>query len=202
MEISAWVSLATICLMGAMTPGPSLAVVLKHTVAGGRSHGLMTSVAHGLGTGLYATLTVVGLAIVIKETPLLFDAIKTISVFFLLYLAYKALTAKASKPDSEQQRETVTLKQSFWEGLMITFLNPKLAIFFLALFSQFIHSEAGAEQNIIMVGTVASIDMLWYCLITIVLSQSVMLSKLRQNSHLIEKVTGVALLILAARVVF
>lgn len=201
MEISAWVSLATICLMGAMTPGPSLAVVLKHTMAGGRSNGLMTSLAHGLGTGMYATLTVVGLAIIIKENPMVFNAIKTLSVVFILYLAYKALTAKAPTMQLEQQTTTVSLKQSFWEGLMITFLNPKLAIFFLALFSQFVQTDAGAQQNIIMVGTVAGIDMLWYCLITLILSQSLMLNKMRKNSHVIEKITGVALLILAARVV-
>ena len=201
MELTAWVSLASICLMGAMTPGPSLAVVLKHTISGGRSHGLMTAMAHAIGMALYATLSIVGLAVLIQQSPVLFDLIRYVSVAFLLYLAYKALTSNSALAKLDEQTNTVTMKQSFIEGVMITFVNPKLAIFFVALFSQFIQPDAGWIQNVVMVSTAAGIDSLWYCFIAVVLSQSSMLSKLRNNSHIIEKITGVALILVAARVV-
>lgn len=201
MELAAWLSLATICIVGAMTPGPSLAVVLKHTVAGGRINGMVASIAHGLGVAMYATLTVVGLAIVIVQTPWLFDMIKYGGVALLLWMAYQALTSKSSITKMSEQNTKVTLLQSFWEGLMIAFLNPKLAIFFLALFSQFVDAQAGWQQSVIMVTTVAGIDTLWYCLIAAILSQSSMLNSLRNNAHIVEKVTGVALLAVAARVV-
>lgn len=201
MELAAWLSLATICIVGAMTPGPSLAVVLKHTVAGGRINGMVASIAHGLGVAMYATLTVVGLAIVIVQTPWLFDMIKYGGVALLLWMAYQALTAKSSIAKMSEQNTKVTILQSFWEGLMIAFLNPKLAIFFLALFSQFVDAQAGWQQSVIMVTTVGGIDTLWYCLIAAILSQSSMLNSLRNNAHIVEKVTGVALLAVAARVV-
>ncbi|SQD78510.1 LysE family translocator [Moritella yayanosii] len=200
MELTAWLSLALICMMGAMTPGPSLAVVLKHTISGGRVNGVAASIAHGVGVGVYATLTVVGLAIVIQQTPWLFNVIKYAGVAMLLRLAYKALTSKPALGDVAQQQEVVTLKDSIVQGFMIAFLNPKLAIFFLALFGQFVEADAGWLQNLIMVGTVFSIDTLWYCLIAVVLSQSAMLDKLRNNVHKIDKVTGVVLLAVAARV--
>jgi threonine/homoserine/homoserine lactone efflux protein len=195
MEFSAWATLATICLMGAMMPGPSLVVVLKHTVAGGRRNGLVTGIAHGFGMACYATLTIMGLAAVINESPLLFNVIRYASVIFLLWMAYQALTSKSALSKLEQHSGSVTIKQSFFEGLMITFLNPKLA-----LFSQFIQAEAGWQQNIVLVGTAAGIDTLWYCLIAVVLSQSAMLNKLRNNTHIIEKITGIVLLLIAARV--
>ncbi|QUM90445.1 LysE family translocator [Moritella sp. 36] len=200
MELTAWMSLALICMMGAMTPGPSLAVVLKHTISGGRVNGVAASIAHGVGVGVYATLTVVGLAIVIQQTPWLFNVIKYAGVAMLLRLAYKALTSKPALDDVEQQEEAVTLKESIVQGFMIAFLNPKLAIFFLALFGQFVEADAGWLQNLIMVGTVFSIDTLWYCIIAIVLSQSSLLAKLKNNVHKIDKVTGVVLLAVAARV--
>lgn len=200
MELTAWMSLALICMMGAMTPGPSLAVVLKHTIAGGRFNGVAASIAHGVGVGVYATLTVVGLAIVIQQTPWLFNVIKYAGVAMLLRLAYKALTSKQVANNTEQQIETVTLKESIVQGFMIAFLNPKLAIFFLALFGQFVEADAPWQQNLIMVATVFSFDTLWYCLIAVVLSQSALLEKLRNNVHLIDKVTGVILLAVAARV--
>lgn len=84
---------------------------------------------------------------------------------------------------------------------MISFLNPKLAIFFLALFSQFVDDAAGWQQSVIMVATVTGIDTLWYCLVALILSHSVMLEKLRQNMNIIEKCSGVVLLAVALRVV-
>ena len=200
MELTAWISLALICVMGAMTPGPSLVVVLKHTISGGRVNGVAASIAHGVGVGVYATLTVVGLALVIQQTPWLFNVIKYAGVVMLLRLAYKALTSKPALDGMDQKEETVTLKESIVQGFMIAFLNPKLAIFFLALFGQFVEADAGWLQNLIMVGTVFSIDTLWYCIIAIVLSQSSLLAKLKNNVHKIDKVTGVVLLAVAARV--
>jgi threonine/homoserine/homoserine lactone efflux protein len=200
MEFTAWVSLALICIMGAITPGPSLVVILKHTVSGGRINGVAASIAHGLGIALYATLTVVGLALVIKETPWIFNLIKYAGVIMLLWLAYKALTSKSQVAKFDQQGAAVTVRQSFLHGFMIAFLNPKLAIFFLALFGQFVDAQASWQQNVVMVSTVAGIDTLWYCLIAIVLSQSIMLDKLRDNVHIVEKATGIGLLAIAARV--
>jgi len=202
MELSAWLSLALICLLGAMTPGASLAVVLKHTLSGGRLNGVVTSIAHGLGVAMYATLTVAGLAILIKETPWLFNFIKYAGIVMLLWLAYQALRSKPSQAKLDQHTEAVTLGQSFLHGFMIAFLNPKLAIFFLALFGQFVDAQASLGQNVIMVSTVAGIDTLWYCLIAVVLSHSALLDKLRNNVHIIDKVSGIALLAVAARIAF
>ncbi|WP_019613849.1 LysE family translocator [Psychromonas ossibalaenae] len=202
MELSAWISLAAICLMGAMTPGPSLIIVLKHTVSGGRLNGFLTSIAHGLGVAIYALLTVIGLAIIIESTPWLFNLIKYAGVILLLWLAYKALMSRSSMAEMITQETKVTKKQSFREGLLIAFLNPKLAIFFLALFSQFVDAQAGWQQNAVMVATVSGIDTLWYCLIALILSQSAILTKLRNNVHIVEKVTGIALLAVAARIAF
>ncbi len=202
MELTAWLSLASICLMGAMSPGPSLIVVLKHTVSGGRINGVLTGLAHGIGVAMYAILTVIGLAIIIESTPWLFNLIKYAGVILLVWLAYKALTSKSSLAKIIHQGTKVTMRESFWEGLMIAFLNPKLAVFFLALFSQFVEAQASWQQNVIMVGTVSGIDTLWYCLVAIVLSHSVILTKLRDNAHIVEKTTGIALLAVAARIAF
>lgn len=200
MELTAWLSLALICILGAMTPGPSLAVVLKHTVSGGRLNGMIVSIAHGSGVALYAVITVLGMAVIIKETPWLFNFIKYAGVIFLLWLAFKALTSKSTLADIHTEVSQVSWRKSAWEGFSIAFLNPKLALFFLALFSQFIHADASTQQKALMVATVGGIDTLWYCLIALILSQSTVLTKLRANTHIVDKVTGVALISVAMRV--
>ncbi|WP_281556353.1 LysE family translocator [Thalassomonas sp. RHCl1] len=201
MEFTAWLSLAAICLMGAMSPGPSLAMVLKHTVSGGRVNGMITAVAHGVGVALYAVFTVMGLALIIKQTPWLFELIRYAGAAYLVWQAIKALTANSSSAKLDYQQTRVTKMQSANEGFMIAFLNPKLAIFFLALFSQFIDVNANLVQKIIMVATVGGIDGLWYVLIALILSQSALLTKLKNNVNVVEKITGVAFLLVAARIV-
>lgn len=200
MELTAWLSLVSICILGAITPGPSLAVILKHTINGGRANGLCASITHGLAIAVYALLTVLGMAIIITNTPWLFNLIKYAGAAFLLFLAFKALTAQAQNTTQEQRLIPVTLWQSGREGFLIAFLNPKIALFFLALFSQFIDLNAGWQQKLIMVGTVSAIDTFWYCLIAVVLSRSGLLTSLRQNSHIIDKITGIALLAVTIRV--
>lgn len=200
MELTAWLSLASICILGAMTPGPSLAMVLKHTMSGGRFNGMIVSLAHGLGVALYAVITVLGMAVIIKETPWLFNIIKYAGVAFLLWLAFKALTSTSVLNDLHSEISKVSWQQSAWEGFSIAFLNPKLALFFLALFSQFIHADASTQQKTLMVATVGGIDTLWYCLIALILSQSSVLTKLRDNAHIVDKVTGIALISVAMRV--
>lgn len=69
MTFSIWLSLLMICMLGAMSPGPSLAVVAKHSLAGGRLHGVVTSWAHAAGVGVYALVTLLGLAVVLKQSP-------------------------------------------------------------------------------------------------------------------------------------
>mgnify|MGYP005988896679 FL=1 len=202
MDLLHWLSLASICLLGAMTPGPSLAVVLKHTISGSRKNGVYTSVFHGLGVGVYAVLTVLGMAIIIKETPWLFNLIRYSGIAFLLWLSFKALTSSATSSEQVSNINKPTLQKSAYEGFMIAFLNPKLAIFFIALFSQFINEGSLWQEKVIMVITVGGFDTIWYCLIALVFSQSNMIDKLKRNSNIIEKTTGVALLLLATKMLF
>lgn len=87
------------------------------------------------------------------------------------------------------------------DGFLIAFLNPKLAIFFLALFSQFVSADATMTQKVIMVSTVGIIDALWYVVVSFLISRGPIVTRLKQNSHIIDRIAGSFLILLAARVV-
>ena len=61
MNITQWSQLILICIMGAISPGPSLAVILRNTLSGGRIQGIMSGIGHGLGITFYAVVAVSGL---------------------------------------------------------------------------------------------------------------------------------------------
>ncbi|NMP31866.1 LysE family translocator [Thalassotalea sp. M1531] len=204
MELHLWLSLVAICIMGALSPGPSLALVVKNTLTGGAKAGYASSISHGLGVALYAGITTTGIGIILVQSPILFSFIQYAGAAFLLYLGVTALMSKKQQldlADNEQEATNSETVNGWRNGFLIAFLNPKLAIFFLALFSQFVDANASNAQKVIMTATVGIIDALWYCLVTFMLTRGPILNKLKSNSHIIDKVTGGFLVLLAARVV-
>ncbi|WP_375058492.1 LysE family translocator [Zobellella sp. DQSA1] len=202
MELTSWLALAAICVMGAVSPGPSLALVIRNTVRGGQGHGVATALGHGLGVGLYALITALGLALLITKNPLLFDVIRYGGAAFLAWLGLKALLAKPGSGGNEPGVHGVRGRRGAFEGFMVAFLNPQLAIFFVALFSQFVRADTGWQQGGIMMLTAGGIDALWYLLVALALSRGPVLVWLKAKSGLIDKLSGLVLLGLALKVVF
>lgn len=159
MTLDQWLALSVICLLGAASPGPSLAVVLQSTLSGSPRAGLATALGHGLGVTLYALITVGGLGLLIAELPALYTAIRLAGAFYLLWLAI--LAWRAGQPDAHAVHSP-SGRAGLVRGLTVALLNPKLAIFMLALFSQFVDPDAGMLHGIIMVITAGAIDALWY----------------------------------------
>ena len=202
MTTTVWLSLFTICLLGAMSPGPSLAVVAKHSLAGGRSNGFVTAWAHAFGIGIYAFITLIGLAVVLQQSPMLFKTISYTGAFYLIYLGYNALRSKGGVAAKLESGEQTSLLQSAREGFFISILSPKIALFFIALFSQFIAVGSDVMSKSIIVLTPFVVDGLWYTLITLFLSSSRFIDKIRSKAQLIDRLSGIILILLALRVLF
>ncbi|EKO3408506.1 LysE family translocator [Vibrio fluvialis] len=201
MTFTVWLSLFTICILGAMSPGPSLAMVAKHSLAGGRKNGLATAWAHAFGIGVYAFITLIGLAVVLHQSPLLFKTISYAGAFYLAYLGLNALRSKGGVAAKLESGESVSVWQSAREGLMISLLSPKIALFFIALFSQFVAVGNEFSSKALIVVTPFVVDGLWYTFITFLLSSPRLLDKLRARAVLIDRLSGVVLIALAVRVV-
>ncbi|MGF1739065.1 LysE family translocator [Photobacterium satsumensis] len=201
MTLSIWLSLLMVCMLGAMSPGPSLAVVAKHSLAGGRLHGVVTSWAHAAGVGIYALVTLLGLAVVLKQSPTLFSVITYAGAGYLAYLGVNALRSKGGVAAKLAAGQSTSLVEAARDGAMISLLNPKLALFFLALFSQFVAVGTELSSRAIIVATPLLVDGLWYTLIAFVLSNPRVLEKLRTKAQMIDRLSGVVLILLAMRVV-
>ncbi|AMG31273.1 LysE family translocator [Grimontia hollisae] len=201
MSVSVWLGLALVCLLGAISPGPSLVVMMRHSLAGGRVHGIVAAWAHALGVGLYALLTLLGLAVILKESPTLFKVITYAGAGYLAWLGVKSLRSKGGVAAKLEKGEKATLWEAACDGAMISMLNPKLALFFLALFSQFVAMGTDIFSRAVIVITPFAIDGLWYTLLALMLSSSRMLEKLKQKAVVIDRLCGVLLIGLAVRVI-
>jgi len=202
MTLSDWLSLLTICVLGAMSPGPSLAVVLRHSIHSTK-HGIVVAMSHGLGVGVYAVLTIVGLSGLLLSSPLLFKGLVYAGALYLLYMGVKALMSKGNpfKADTDSKQPT-SYYAAARDGFSIAFLNPKLALFFVALFSQFITPERmNFSSGTVMAGTVLAIDTIWYIIVAGLVHGTRKRFALAEKGSLIDKVAGVVFIALSIRVV-
>ncbi|WP_257292513.1 LysE family translocator [Endozoicomonas sp. ONNA1] len=202
MSASSWLSLLAVCVLGAISPGPSLAAVMKSTLQGSRHHGLVTALAHAAGIGIYAFLVAAGIAVVITRTPWLFKLMTWLGAAYLIWLGYKAISASGTLigDASGQQASSLSLRQAALDGFLISFLNPKIAVFFLALFSQFVNAETTLTTQLLMALMATLCDGLWYCLIAGVAGHASILPTLRKRAKLISGLCGGLLILVALRI--
>jgi threonine/homoserine/homoserine lactone efflux protein len=197
--LPSWMSLAAICLLGAMSPGPSLAVVVWNTLKRGRAAGYVAAVSHACAVALYGLMTVLGLAALIAETPALLFGLQLCGSAYLLYLGIKSLRSDGAAFMPVQVRQKATHGAAV-DGFLITLLNPKIALFMLALFSQFITPDAGWPQRWVMVSTLGLLDALWFCSVVTLVSRKEILARLQAAGTLIDRGFGIVLILLALSV--
>lgn len=212
MELSSWLSVLTVCALAAMSPGPSIAIIIQITSKDGRQQGLLAAIGHGAGIGCYAILAAAGLAVIIQQSPLLFQGLKLVGALFLAFLGVNALElnifksshsgkqAAAERIQRQPNQIPTTRPNSFILGFLTAFLNPKVAIFFLALFSQFIRQDSLFAEKMLMASTAAMVDTLWYLLVAIVASEQRVANNFSRYGKLLQRLFGVLLIALAIRI--
>ena len=201
MSLIEWLTLATVCLLGAMSPGPSLAVVLSHTLRDGQHSGYATALSHGVGVGLYGLITVAGLAALVTGSPLFFSSLQLAGAAYLIYLGIKSLMVESGYLESHDSENAGGRSSAMLDGFLVAFLNPKLAVFMLALFSQFLSVDTDWRQRWTMVATVGMLDAVWYSVVVMIVSRPPVLARLRRASVIIDRALGATLIVIGLTVI-
>jgi len=169
-------------------------VVLRNTISGGRTQGVMTGIGHGIGLGIYAFIAVMGLSSLLLANKQIFNLLQWAGALVLIWLAFNMITYNPS--DSSKEHEG-SGRRGFLEGFMIAFLNPKILVFMVAVFSQFINPDITNSGRFIMAIMAGVIDTTWYVLVAAVLAGTPIVDKLRVNAVIIDRSIGMVLLMLA-----
>ena len=187
-----------VCALGAISPGPSLVVVLRNTVSGGRILGVMTGVGHGIGLTIYAFIAVMGLSSILIANEQIFKSLQWAGALVLIWLSFNLIT---NNPSNSTKSYKSSQRRGFLEGFMISFLNPKILVFMVAVFSQFINPDITNYGRFIMAIVAGTIDTAWYVLVATVLASTSIVDKLRLHAIIIDRVIGFVLLIFATMLI-
>jgi threonine/homoserine/homoserine lactone efflux protein len=170
----AFVLFAAACLILALTPGPNWVYLVSRTLCQGRRAGLISWGGTTIGLSFHMLAAALGMSAILLAVPYAYDAVRLAGAAYLVFLAWTTLRGAAGSGFATTKLASVADGVLFRQGLLSSVLNPKVALFYLALLPQFIDPANGS-----------------------VLAQSVLLG-LAQIA--IAAVVDVALVFLAARV--
>jgi threonine/homoserine/homoserine lactone efflux protein len=142
MPLATWLIYCAACVALALTPGPNLLLLVTRTLAQGRRAGLLTLAGTQTGLSFHIAAVAFGLAALIAALPLAYDAIRVAGALYLAVLAVQ--TWRERDADVGRAAPVIPAARLYRDGVMSSVLNPKIALFELALLPQFVDPARGS----------------------------------------------------------
>jgi threonine/homoserine/homoserine lactone efflux protein len=142
-SLSHWIGFLAAAALLNLSPGPDLAFILGHTVRSGTRIGFAALFGVWSGACIHVGMAAAGLSAVVAASALAFSTIRWIGAAYLVWLGIKALRSKGGGAWITEAGETLPMSRIYRQGILVSLLNPKVAIFFLAFLPQFVVEGAG-----------------------------------------------------------
>ncbi|MDP3407979.1 LysE family translocator [Bosea sp. (in: a-proteobacteria)] len=146
------------CAVLTATPGPDMLLIASRSLGQGRSAGFLTYAGIAAGSYLQAFAAAFGLSQLFLLVPAAYDALRFLGAAYLAWLAWTTLRAQAPLFAPSADATRLPLRRIFLQGLLTNLLNPKMALFMLALLPQFLKPEAGSiALQVVVLATILNL---------------------------------------------
>jgi RhtB (resistance to homoserine/threonine) family protein len=194
---------AGVIALGALSPGPDFAVVVRRSAVSGRVHGMATAAGIAVGIFVWAIAAVTGVAALLAASATAFTVVKLAGAAYLGYLGARALVAAARRDGNtvaEQDNDDgTTALAAFRQGLLCNALNPKAAVFFVALMPQFLRPDATTVDTLTLALVALAVVLLWFMILANLVAAIRSVLTRPPVRRAIDAITGVALIGLGVR---
>ena len=183
-----------------ITPGADTIFILTKSIAGGYRQGFASVAGIVCGLFVHTALAAFGLSVILMTSSMLFNIVKIAGAAYLIYLGIMAIKSKSNIIISSE-KQSGTFKKTFRQGFFTNILNPKVALFFLALLPQFVKGSAENPVPFLILGlTFIFIGTLWS--LFLVAASSFISSSLRSSkfSTYLNKISGVIFIALGLNI--
>lgn len=200
-----FLTIAAVHLLAVASPGPDFAVVLKHSIGFGRRAAMLTSIGVGLGILIHVGYSLLGLGLLIKTTPGLFQIISYIAAAYLIYLAWGALGSQPQaniSQDSRPHQTTISDSKALMVGFLTNGLNPKATLFFLSVFAVAVSADTPTGIKLIYGLYLALATGLWFCILSYFLSTEKVRLFIGEKGYWFDRLMGAVLLALALKLLW
>lgn len=188
------------------SPGPDFAIVLKQSIQFGRRNALWTSAGVGAAILLHIAYCVLGVALILTQSPALFMALKYVAGAYLAYLGVQALrTAKPTNTSFDEKLKPSLAPESSWRafrrGFFTNALNPKATLFFMSLFTLVISPTTPVIVQMGYGVYMALATWAWFSILSLLLSKARVRDFFQQSGYWFDRGIGIILIALAVRVI-
>jgi RhtB (resistance to homoserine/threonine) family protein len=191
-------SVALIHLLAVASPGPDFIMVTRNSLVYSRQSGIYTAIGLGLGILLHVTYSLLGIALIISQSVLLFSIIKYLGAAYLIYIGIKSLLAKRSKQanlETSHINKDLTKLQAIRIGFLTNATNPKATLFFLSVFTLVIQPSTPLDIKMIMGAEMAIATAVWFAIIATLVSHRIIKIRIMKIQHHIERIMGGILIV-------
>ena len=195
MDWTQFVSFTLVTALLVMSPGPNGVLIAKTVPTSGRAAGFANVAGFVTAFYLHGTLSILGISVILVQSAQLFMMVKIAGAAYLCWVGFKALREawRGVKTVAEvaPAKRRRTLLVAYGEGFLTNALNPKVSIFYLAAFPQFIPVGEGAITSAFMLVCVhASINIIWFSTMIILLSRLTGMARNGSFQRALKAVTG------------
>lgn len=204
MGIENFITFIITAILFVMTPGIDTMFVLNKSIGQGKKSGVYATLGINTGVLTHSFIGALGLSVLIAKSAFAFTVIKYVGAVYLIYLGVIKLKTKNGRlVNAEVDTKKTLPKSDFWTGFLTNTLNPKVALFFLAFFPQFISPEQiNNPVPFILLGvTFAIIGIVWYLSLTLL--ASVFFEKINNNPKFglrLNKFSGLAFIVMGLKI--
>ena len=135
---------AAACLVMVLTPGPNMVYLISRSICQGRKAGVTSLLGVVAGFFVHMLAAAIGLTAVFLAVPLAYEALKWAGALYLLWMAWQAVRPGARSPFEARELLPDAPSRLVLMGFLTSVLNPKVAMFYLSIFPQFISPEHGS----------------------------------------------------------
>jgi len=199
-----WATVFVVGVFAVMSPGPDMLVTLRSSLVGSTRAGLFTALGIGIGLCFHTGYSLIGLAVLISQSIVLFSILKLIGAAYLIYIGWRSIRARGDVLPvvAEEDRHPMSARDALLAGLFTNLTNPKVTLFFLALFTQVIEPETPNGLKALYGGTIIAISLTWFSLLALIVGHEAVRARLRATSPWIERIAGGLFIALGIRLIF
>ena len=193
-------AVALFTLLAVISPGADFAMVTRSSYAQGRKAGLAAAAGIALGVQVHVLYTVLGIAVIISQSPVLFLAMKVLGAGYLIYLGYQSLT-NTTRISLEGQAPATGLLAAMRTGFLTNALNPKTMLFVVSAYTQVVQPGTPLGLDFAYGAFMSFAHWVWFSLVAVFFSSAGLRKAMIERQVVVDRVIGVALIGLGLAVV-
>ncbi len=198
------VSVTGIHLVALISPGPDFFMTLRNSLTYSRKSGIFTAIGFGFGIGVHISYSLIGLALLISKSPMLFNIIKYLGAIYLMYLGIQSLREKTQNiltSDIDKEKDISPIK-AIGIGFLTNVLNPKATLFFLSLFTLVITPDVSQNTMLIISSILILTTIMWFSIVAYFITQKSIQILYNKYQKVVLKSLGVILITVAFKIAF